>query len=137
MNRGGWGRIITSFVWNGLLLASWVFTFFVGFIYSPSWCFNLDHGVQKTFNCFQKIKKVVINVDGFWWIWKIQSGWKIGRIWNFYFKLLILFDANVTGFIVFCILYKWSLRVIFSFSARVKKALHKKVLDSAKAKWRR
>ena len=65
---------------------------------------------------------------------RLKADGKKGCVWGVSFKLLILFDANVTGFIVFCILYKWSLRVIFSFSARVKKALHKKVLDSAKAK---
>lgn len=41
---------------NLLLLAS--------FIRAPNF-FNLDHGVQKKFNSYKKVKKLVINVDGF------------------------------------------------------------------------
>lgn len=51
---------------------------------------------------------------------------KIGCVQDFICKLLILFDANVIGFFVFCILYKWSLRGDLSFSLPVKKALPKK-----------
>lgn len=61
---------------------------------------------------------------------RFKSYEKIGCVQDFICKLLILFDANVIGFYVFCILYKWSLRGDLSFSLPVKKALPKKKCSS-------
>ena len=44
---------------------------------------------------------------------------KIGCVQDFICKLLILFDANVIGFFVFCIFYCNSLKVIY---VRIKKS---------------
>ena len=50
---------------------------------------------------------------------RLKADGKKGCVWGVSFKLLILFDANVTGFIVFCIIYQINHPTLLLINKRV------------------